>query len=226
MALDAEGLARVKAAFVRAAQRADALGLDAIELHAAHGYLLHQFLSPIANQRDDAYGGSLENRMRFPLEVFDAVRAAVPPRMPVGVRISATDWVEDGWDVEQSIAFAQALAQRGCSFMHVSSGGVSPQQKIPSSPGYQVPLAERIKAAVGLPTIAVGLVTEPQQAEAIVAAGQADLVALARAILFEPHWPWRAAAELGAQVEAPPQYWRSQPRELKALFGDTRIGQR
>jgi 2,4-dienoyl-CoA reductase-like NADH-dependent reductase (Old Yellow Enzyme family) len=226
VALDADGLGRVKAAFVRAAQRADALGLDAIELHAAHGYLLHQFLSPISNHRHDTWGGSLENRMRFPLEVFDGVRAAASTRMPVGVRISATDWVDGGWDVEQSIVFAKALAQRGCSFMHVSSGGVSPLQKIPLSPGYQVPLAERIKAAVGLPTIAVGLVTEPVQAEAILDAGQADLVALARAILFEPHWPWRAAAELGAQVEAPPQYWRSQPRDLKALFGDARIGQR
>lgn len=226
VALDADGLARVKAAFVGAAQRADALGLDAIELHAAHGYLLHQFLSPIANQRDDAYGGSLENRMRFPLEVFDAVRAAVRERVPVGVRFSATDWVEGGWDVEQCITFGQALAQRGCGFVHVSSGGVSPLQKIPVGPGYQVPLAERIRAAVEVPVIAVGLVTEPKQAEAIVAAGQADLVALARAILFEPHWPWRAAAELGGQVDAPHQYWRSQPRELKALFGDVRIGQR
>ena len=225
-ALDAEGLTRVKAAFVRASQRADALGLDAIELHAAHGYLLHQFLSPIANQRDDAYGGTPEKRMRFPLEVFEAVRAAVPARMPLGMRISGTDWVEGGWDIDQSVVFAKELAQRGCSFMHVSSGGVSPQQKIALAPGYQVPLAERIKAEVGLPTIAVGLVTEPKQAEAIVASGQADLVALARAMLFEPHWPWRAAAELGGQVEAPHQYWRSQPRELKALFGETRIGMR
>jgi 2,4-dienoyl-CoA reductase-like NADH-dependent reductase (Old Yellow Enzyme family) len=225
-ALDAGGLARIKSAFARAAQRAVALGLDAIELHAAHGYLLHQFLSPIANRRDDAYGGTLENRMRFPLEVFEAVRAAVPERMPVGMRISGTDWVEGGWDIDQSIVFAKALTQRGCSFMHVSSGGVSPQQKIALAPGYQVPLAERIKAEVGLPTIAVGLVTEPRQAEAIVASGEADLVALARAMLFEPHWPWRAAAELGAQVEAPHQYWRSQPRELKALFGETRIGMR
>jgi 2,4-dienoyl-CoA reductase-like NADH-dependent reductase (Old Yellow Enzyme family) len=225
-ALDAAGLERVKAAFVRAARRAEALGIDAIELHAAHGYLLHQFLSPIANQRDDAYGGSPENRMRFPLEVFEAVRAAVPARMPVGVRISATDWVEGGWDVEQSIVLAKALAARGCGFVHVSSGGVSPQQKIALSPGYQVPLAERIKAEIDLPVIAVGLITEPTHAEAIVANGQADCVAVARAVLFEPHWPWRAAAELGGQVEAPPQYWRSQPRELKALFGDTRIGMR
>ncbi len=224
IALDAAGLARVKAAFVQAARRAHALGIDAIELHGAHGYLLHQFLSPIANQRGDAYGGSLENRMRFPLEVFDAVRAAVPAGMPVGVRISATDWVEGGWNLEESSVFAKALAQRGCSFIDVSSGGVSPQQQIPLAPGYQVPLAERIRAEAGMPTFAVGLITEPRQAEAIVAAGQADAVALARGMLFEPHWPWRAAAELGAQVEAPPQYWRSQPTNLKALFGNARIG--
>jgi 2,4-dienoyl-CoA reductase-like NADH-dependent reductase (Old Yellow Enzyme family) len=226
LALDADGLARVKAAFVQAAKRSQALGIDAIELHGAHGYLLHQFLSPLANQRTDAYGGSLENRLRFPLEVFEAVRAAVPTTMPVGVRISATDWVEGGWNVEGSIAFAQALAARGCDFVHVSSGGVSPLQKIPLSPGYQVPLAAQIKAAVDVPVFAVGLITEPKQAEAVIADGQADAVAIARAALFEPHWPWRAAAELGAQVEAPPQYWRSQPRELKALFGDRRIGAR
>jgi len=146
----------------------------------------------------------------------------------VGVRISATDWVEGGWDVAQSIAFAQALATRGCAFVDVSSGGVSPLQKIPVGPGYQVPLAERIKTAVpGLPVFAVGLVTEPAQAEAIVAEGRADAVALGRAMLFETHWPWRAAMELGAQVDVPPQYWRSQPREAKALFGEAaRIGMR
>ncbi|RYY68225.1 MAG: oxidoreductase, partial [Comamonadaceae bacterium] len=228
-ALDAAGLARVKAAFVQAAQRAETLGLDAIELHAAHGYLLHQFLSPIANRRTDAYGGALANRMRFPLEVFDAVRAAVSPGLAVGMRISASDWVEEGesWDLEQSVELAKALAQRGASFIHVSSGGVSPQQKIPLADGYQVPFAERIRRESGLPTIAVGLITTPQQAEAVVADGHADFVAIARAILFEPHWPWRAAAELGATVEAPKQYWRSQPRELKGLFGDgAKIGQR
>ena len=216
----------MKAAFVQAAKRAHALGIDAIELHGAHGYLMHQFLSPLSNQRTDGYGGSLENRMCFPLEVFEAVRAAVPASMPVGVRLSATDWVEGGWDVEGSVALSKALAARGCDFVHVSSGGVSPQQKIPLSSGYQVPLAERIKAEVDVPVFAVGLITEPAQAEAVIAAGQADAVAIARAALFEPHWPWRAAAELGAQVEAPPQYWRSQPRELKALFGDARIGAR
>ncbi|WP_213956163.1 MULTISPECIES: NADH:flavin oxidoreductase/NADH oxidase [unclassified Variovorax] len=229
IALDAAGLARVKAAFARAAQRAEALGLDSIELHAAHGYLLHQFLSPIANQRTDEYGGSLANRMRFPLEVFDAVRGAVAAHIAVGMRLSASDWVDEGesWTVDQSVQFAKALAARGGSFIHVSSGGVSQKQKIPLVDGYQVPFAERIRAESGLPTIAVGLITHPQQAEAIVGNGQADFVAIARAILFEPHWPWRAAAELGAQVDAPKQYWRSQPRELKGLFGDgARIGQR
>ena len=227
LALDTAGLARVKAAFVAAAVRSHALGFDAIELHGAHGYLLHEFMSPIANRRDDDYGGPVENRIRFPLEVYDAVRAAVPASIPVGMRISATDWVDGGWDIDQSCVLAKALAARGCAFIHVSSGGVSPQQKIPLAPGYQVPLAERIKAVAGaMPVIAVGLITEPQQAEDIVASDQADFVGLARAMLFEPHWPWRAAMELGAQVEVPPQYWRSQPRTAKALFGEARIGSR
>jgi len=216
--LDAAGLARVRAAFVQAAQRAARLGLDGIEIHAAHGYLLHQFLSPLSNQRSDAYGGSLENRMRFPLEVFDAVRAAFPAQRPVWVRISASDWVDDGWDIEQSVAFSRALAARGCAAIHVSSGGLSPAQAIPLVPGYQVPFARRIKADVGLPTIAVGLITEARQAEAILAAGDADAIALARAMLYDPRWPWHAAAELGAHVQAPRQYLRSQPREFKDLF--------
>jgi 2,4-dienoyl-CoA reductase-like NADH-dependent reductase (Old Yellow Enzyme family) len=225
-ALDRDGLARIRDAFVDTARRADRIGLDAIELHGAHGYLLHQFLSPLANQRTDQYGGSPENRMRFPLEVFDAVRAAIPAGKPVGMRISATDWVEGGLDVEQSIVLARALDARACDFLHVSSGGVSPQQQIPIGHGYQVHLAARLRSEVSMPVIAVGLITEPEQAETIIASGQADLVGVARAILFEPHWPWRAAAELGAQVTAPRQYWRSQPRAYKALFGETRIGQR
>ena len=231
-ALDAEGLRRVREGFVATAKRAMRLGIDAVELHGAHGYLLHQFLSPVANRRTDAYGGSLENRMRFPLEVFEAVRAAVSAHIAVGVRLSATDWLEgeadtESWTVEQSIAFVQAIEARGADFIHVSSGGVSPRQKIALGPNYQVPFAERIRAACGLPTIAVGLITEPAQAEAIVADAKADFVAVARAILFEPHWPWRAAAELGASVQAPPQYWRSQPRDFKNVFGpDARIGQR
>ena len=225
-ALNASGLQRITDAFVDAAVRAHRLGIDAIELHAAHGYLLHQFLSPLANQRTDGYGGSLAKRMRLPLEVFDAVRAAVPASLPVGVRLSATDWVDGGWDLPQSISFSQTLAAHGCSFLHISSGGVSPRQQIPLAPGYQVGLAETIRRETGLPTIAVGLITEPAQAEAIVASGQADLVALARGILYDPHWPWHAAAALGAQVSAPPQYWRSQPRGMSTLFGDVRIGQR
>jgi 2,4-dienoyl-CoA reductase-like NADH-dependent reductase (Old Yellow Enzyme family) len=225
-ALDAAGLQRVRQAFVAAAVRAHRLGLDAIELHAAHGYLLHQFLSPLSNQRSDAYGGSLEQRMRFPLEVFGAMREALPSAYPLGVRISATDWVPEGWDLAQSIAFALALRELGCSFIHVSSGGVSPLQKIALGPNYQVGFAESIRRETGLPTIAVGLITEPGQAEEIVAQGRADLVALARGILYDPHWPWHAAAQLGAQVRAPRQYWRSQPRGLSNLFGDIHIGQR
>jgi len=218
VALDEAGLQRVRNDFVSAAQRADRLGIDVIELHAAHGYLLHQFLSPLSNARTDPYGGSLENRMRFPLEVFEAMRGAVPADRPVGVRISATDWVAGGWDLEQSIVFARELQRRGCDFIDVSSGGLSPLQQIPVEPGYQVPFADRIRRETGLTTIAVGLITEPEQAEAIVASGQADMVALARGMLYDPRWPWHAAAKLGAQVDAPKQYWRSQPRALKNLF--------
>jgi len=218
LALDAAGLQRIRDGFAAAARRTDRLGIDAIELHAAHGYLLHQFLSPLSNRREDAYGGSLENRMRFPLEVFDAVRAAFDPSKPVGIRVSATDWVEGGWDVEQCAVFAQELKKRGCAFIDVSSGGLSPLQQIPLKPGYQVPFAEHIRRASGMPTIAVGLITEAEHAEEIVASGHADMVALARGILYNPRWPWHAAAKLGGQVDAPPQYWRSQPREAKDLF--------
>jgi len=226
LALDAAGLVRIREAFADAARRAARIGLDCIELHGAHGYLLHQFLSPLTNLRDDAYGGNLENRMRFPLEVFDAVRAAFPAGKPVGIRISATDWVEGGWDLEQSVALAQALKVRGCDFIHVSTGGLSPLQKIVLAPGYQLPFAERIRAETGLPTIGVGLITEAEHAEEIVAKGQADLVGIARAMLYNPRWPWHAAAKLGAQVEAPCQYWRSQPRGLPDLFKGAHIGMR
>jgi len=216
-ALDSGGLQEIIDAFVAAAQRASCLGIDAIEIHAAHGYLLHQFLSPLSNQRTDNYGGTLENRMRFPLAVFAAVRAAVS-EMPVGIRISATDWMAGGWDIEQSIVFARALRAQGCDFIHVSSGGLSPQQQIPVGPGYQVSLAEAIRRESGLPTMAVGLITEAEQAEAIIATGQADFVALARGILYDPRWPWHAAATLGAQIEAPPQFWRSLPHGAAPLF--------
>jgi NADPH2 dehydrogenase len=226
VALGSAGLDRIKQAFVASTGRAERLGIDAIEIHAAHGYLLHQFLSPLSNQRTDDYGGSLANRMRFPLEIFDAVRAAFPANKPVGVRVSASDWVAGGWDLDQTIAFAEALKQRGVDWIDASSGGLSPLQQIPLGPGYQLPFAKAIKAATGLPTIAVGLITDAAQAEAIVAESDADLVALARAMLYDPRWPWHAAATLGAQVAAPPQYWRSQPRELKALFGDALSGAR
>ena len=225
-ARDDPGQRQVRPDDIAAARRAARLGIDAIEIHAAHGYLLHQFLSPLANQRSDAYGGSLENRLRFPLEVFDAVRQAFPAERPVWVRLSASDWVDGGWNVAQSIAFGRALEARGCAAIHVSSGGVSSQQAIKLGPGYQVPFAQQLKEAVGLPTIAVGLITEPKQAEEIIASGQADAVALARAMLYDPRWPWHAAAQLGASVAAPPQYWRSQPRELKDLFRNANFGAR
>ncbi len=226
LALDATGLKRVRDAFVATAKRAERLGLDGLELHCAHGYLLHQFLSPISNRRTDQYGGALENRMRYPLEVFEAVRAAFPSEKPVGVKVSSTDWVEGGWDLAQTIELARELKKRGVDWVDASSGGVSPQQKIPLGPGYQVPFAQAIKEATGVTTMAVGLITEAKHAEDIVASGKADMVALARAMLYDPRWGWHAAAELGGQVEAPPQYWRSQPSTQKALFGTTTFGTR
>ena len=226
LALDAAGLARVRAAFVAAARRAERLGLDALELHSAHGYLLHQFLSPISNKRTDQYGGSLQNRMRYPLEVFDAIREVFPANKPVGVKLSATDWVDGGWDLSQTIEYVKELKKRGVDSIDASSGGVSPLQKIPLAPGYQVPFAQAIKEATGVTTIAIGLITEAKQAEDVIASGKGDMVALFRGMLYAPRWGWHAAAELGGQVEAPPQYWRSQPSTQKALFGETRFGTR
>lgn len=198
-------------AFARAAQRARRIGFDAIELHAAHGYLLHQFLSPLSNRRDDAYGGSLENRMRFPLAVFDAVRAVWPDDRPLGVRLSATDWVDGGWDLDQSLAFAHALEARGCDWLDVSSGGLSPLQQVTEGPGYQVPFGAAIKAETSLTVMTVGRITDPRQAEEIVAGGHADLVALARGMLYDPRWTWHAAAALGAEARYPNQYLRCRP---------------
>jgi 2,4-dienoyl-CoA reductase-like NADH-dependent reductase (Old Yellow Enzyme family) len=218
MALDKTGLQRVRDAFESAAKRAARLGIDAVQIHCAHGYLLHQFLSPLSNRRDDEYGGSLENRMRFPLEVFDAVRAVYPADRPVTFRVSGTDWIEGGWNVEQTAALAQALAIRGCDAIHVSSGGLHPAQKIPVGPSYQVPLARAVKSATRMPVVAVGLISSYEQAEAIVSTGDADMIALARAILYNPRWPWHAAAELGAQVNAPRQYLRSQPSRFRNLL--------
>ncbi|HZX27251.1 MAG TPA: NADH:flavin oxidoreductase/NADH oxidase [Telluria sp.] len=217
-ALERAGLDKVRADFVAAARRAVKLGFDGVELHLAHGYLMHQFLSPLSNRRQDEYGGSLANRMRFPLEVYDAVRAALPADLPLWVRVSATDWVEGGWDLDSTVALGKELKQRGCAAIHVSSGGLHPAQQIKLGPGYQVQFAHRIRTETGLTTIAVGLITDPLQAEAIIADGQADAVALARGMLYNPRWPWHAAAELGGQVEAPKQYWRAQPQHVKDLF--------
>ncbi|GGE39627.1 oxidoreductase [Agaricicola taiwanensis] len=212
VALDAAGLARVRDGFAQAARRAAQLGINAVQIHAAHGYLLHQFLSPLSNRRDDEYGGSLENRMRFPLEVFDAVREAFPADKPVTVRVSGTDWAKGGWNTEETVAFAKVLEARGCSAIHVSGGGLTPAQQISVGPSYQVPLARAVKQAVTMPVVAVGLITDYDQAEAIVGTGDADLIALARTILYDARWPWHAAAHLGARIKAPDQYLRSQPQ--------------
>ena len=224
--LSRDDLRRLREAFADSARRAARLDLAAVQLHAAHGYLLHQFLSPLSNQRDDEYGGSLENRMRFPLEVFDATRAVFPAGRPVAVRVSGTDWADGGWDIEQTVAFAQALEKRGCSAIHVSSGGLTPAQKIPMGPNYQVPLARAVKQAVKMPVIAVGLITEFEQAEAILGTGDADLIALARVILYDPRWPWHAAAHFGTRIKAPDQYLRSQPHYLPHLFDVGAEGER
>ena len=201
---------RIVAAFVDSARRAHRLGFDALELHAAHGYLLSAFLSPIANRRDDAYGGSLAHRMRFPLRVVAAVREAWADR-PLGVRINGTDWHPEGITVDEAASFALELARVGVDFVDVSGGG-NVITRVPLGPGYQVPLAEAVRARSGLPTIAVGLIKEPAQAEAVIAEDRADLVAIGRAVLNHPHWPWLAAEVLGARVEVPPQYGRAATR--------------
>ena len=207
-------------AFAQAAQRAHRSGIDAIEIHAAHGYLLHQFLSPLSNRRDDEYGGTLEKRMRFPLAVFRAIRKVWPQDKPLGVRVSATDWVDGGWDLEQTLAFAHALKTLEVDWIDVSSGGLVKGQKIETGPGYQVPFAEKIRNETGVTTISVGMITEPEQAEAIVAGGKADMVALARGMLYDPHWAWHAAEALGGQVSYPNQYLRCRPWVRNDTFAE------
>ena len=218
-ALTQAEIAQVIQDFADAARRAIDAGFDLIELHAAHGYLLHQFMSPLSNQRDDEYGGSLENRIRLTLEVFQAIQAAVPAGYPIGVRISASDWMGDrGWDVESSIGLSKALEQLGAVYIHVSSAGLHREQDIDVKPNYQVGFATQIKQHVNIPVIAVGLITQAQQAEEILQHEQADVIGLARAMLYDPRWPWYAAAELGAQIAIAPQYLRCQPHGLKDLF--------
>jgi 2,4-dienoyl-CoA reductase-like NADH-dependent reductase (Old Yellow Enzyme family) len=211
-ALDRAGMAAVKQAFVDAARRAARIGFDLIELHSAHGYLLNNFLSPLSNSRDDEYGGSLANRMRFPLEVFDAVRAAWPVHKPLGARIPGSDYVADAWGPQDAVAYADELKRRGCDYVTVSGGGVVLDAKVPLKAGYQVPFAGQVKGQVGIVTGTVGLISDPHQAEAIVAEGAADFVALARAMLFNPRWPWHAAIALGAEIKYPPQYERCAPK--------------
>lgn len=217
-ALDKASLKRIRDAFAMAARRAGRLGIDAVEIHAAHGYLLHQFLSPLSNHRTDCYGGDLHNRIRFVCEIFEAVREAFPSERPVGIRLSATDWVEGGWDIEQTIATVMALKARGADFIDVSSGGLSSRQVIHPAPGYQVPFAAAVKHSTSLPTIAVGMITSADMAESVVATGKADLVALARGMLYDPRWPWHAAEKLNATVEVPTQYLRCQPPGSPGLF--------
>jgi 2,4-dienoyl-CoA reductase-like NADH-dependent reductase (Old Yellow Enzyme family) len=208
-AASAEDLARIRDAFAATARRAARLGLDLVEIHSAHGYLLHEFLSPISNRRTDAYGGNRENRMRFPLEVAEAVRAAWPADKPMGARITGTDWIEGGFTVEDAVVYAEALKARGIDYVCVSSGGISLKASIPLGPGYQVPLARKVKRGTGIATRAVGLIVDPHQAERIVASGEADMVALARGFLDDPRWVWHAADALGATAARPPQYART-----------------
>jgi 2,4-dienoyl-CoA reductase-like NADH-dependent reductase (Old Yellow Enzyme family) len=222
-ALSSEEIDATIEAFVQSARRAVRLGFDVIEIHSAHGYLLHEFLSPLVNARTDDYGGSLENRLRMPLRVIRAVREATPRNVAVGMRISGTDWVEGGWDVAQSIAYVRAAKDLDIAYVCVSSGGIRAKVTVPAVPGYQIPLAHEVRQATGVPTRAVGLITHPQQAEQILAAGSADMVALARAFLDDPRWGWRAADMLGAKVHFPPQYhlarsegWRRIRDQIKA----------
>lgn len=214
-ALDADGMARLAAAFAAAARRAADAGFLVAEIHAAHGYLLHEFLSPIANRRGDAFGGSLEHRMRFPLRVVEAVRAAWPTDLPLFLRLSATDWVDGGFVPDEAVAFAREAKARGVDLVDCSSGGMHPQAVVPVAPGYQVPFAARIRKEAEVATAAVGLITEPLQAEEILVSGHADLVLLGRELLRNPHWPLAASEQLGAAQEGPRQYLRARP--YKAL---------
>ncbi len=210
-ALTHDEIAGVVNQFVAATGRARAAGFDVVEIHMAHGYLLHEFLSPLSNTRADDYGGSLENRMRLPLAVATAVRAAWPKPLPVFVRISATDWVEGGWDLAQSVELAKKLKDIGIDLIDCSSGGLTPDAKIPAAPGFQVPFATEIRKQAGIATGAVGLITEPQQAEEIVSHGLADVVLLARQYLRDPYWPLRAAQRLNVEAPWPKQYLRAKP---------------
>jgi 2,4-dienoyl-CoA reductase-like NADH-dependent reductase (Old Yellow Enzyme family) len=212
IALDLAGIQAIIKAFAKAAERALEAGFDLVELHAAHGYLLHEFLSPLSNRRTDQYGGGLENRIRMVVEVVDAIRAALPAELPLLVRISATDWAEGGWDIEQSVALAKVLKEHKVDLIDVSSGGMTPQAVMPIGHGYQTPFAERIRREAKIPTGAVGMITGAVQAEHILRTGQADAVLLARELLRQPYWALEAAKELGDEASWPAQYLRAAPQ--------------
>ncbi len=219
-AMDRGLMDEVIAAAVKATERAARIGLDVVELHGAHGYLVSEFLSPIANKRNDGFGGPIQNRIKFPIDLFQAMRAAWPGDKPLGVRMNGTDWDDEGLQVEDAIHFAQALAAEGCDFLDISGGGNS-LVRPPLAPGYQAGYAARIKAASGLPTMAVGMIRDPKLAENLVASGDVDMIAMARGILYEPRWPWRAAFELGAEAPYAPQYGRADPNKWIQAFPET-----
>jgi len=222
-AMSKDDIKRCLRDFAEAARRVDRIGYDVIELHGAHGYLAHQFMSPISNQRTDEYGGSLENRMRFAIEMFEAVRAAFPAEKPVGMRVSATDWVDGGWNPDETVALAKELKKRGLDYMDVSTGGLSPQQKIPLAPGYQVPFGDKVRKETGLKTMSVGLITDAHQAEDIIASGKADFVVLGRGVMYDPRWAWHAAEELGAETAYAPKMMACHPKLRPQVFPNRRV---
>lgn len=212
---------KIKADFVAAVERCDRAGFDLIEMHAGHGYLLNQFLSPITNRRTDEYGGSLENRMRFVLEVFEAMRARWPQSKPMGARISATDWVEgEGFTPDEAVVLAKALKERGIDYIDVSGGGLDPRQKPPFAVGYQAPMAEQVRGKAGVVTSTVGLIADPKVAEDIVASGKSDLIKIGRGALYDPRWAWHAAQALGAETRYPGKYFAAQPKFRPWIFGN------
>ena len=217
-ALSKQGIRELVDQWVAAAKRAQRIGYDLIEIHGGHGYLVHQFLSPLSNQRSDEYGGSLENRMRFALEVYAAVRAAWPKDKPMGIRVSATDWMDGGWTPEETVVFARELKKLGCDYMDVSSGGLDPRQKIPLAPGYQVPFSEKVRKEAGIATMTVGLITDAKQAEEIIASGKADMIAIARGAMWNPRWSWHAAEVLGAEAAYAPKMMACHPKLRPQAF--------
>jgi len=219
-AMTKDDIKRCVGEFAAAARRVERIGYDLIELHGGHGYLLHQFMSPLSNQRTDEYGGSTANRIRFALEVFAAVRAAFPAEKPVGIRVSATDWVDGGWTPEETVVLARELKAAGCDYMDVSSGGLDPRQKIPLAPGYQVQFGDRVRKETGIKTMSVGLIAGARQAEDIIAQGRADFVVLGRAVMYDPRWAWHAAEELGAETAYAPKMMACHPKLRPQLFAN------